>query len=404
MTGQRYNDTDENEIRITHGYSKDHRPDLMQIVSELVVSTDSGVPLTLYNHNGNANDNKVFLERSKALAKELSKSEGKLIADSKLYTKENATNLAQFLFVTHIPETNKEAAEILQRSVEGKDSWKTLPNGHFFQTHNINHYSIDQQWVVFYSNEGLARAEKSVLGKIEKEYKEIEKQLYHLQAEVFACREDAMKAINKAVKSWKYHVAAESFLDVKDQHNNVGRPKKNADPDGKAYKVLIAVALLLEQKNNLVKQKACFIIGTNDKSLDAQTLLAEYKSQNNVELGFRFLKSPSFFTSSFFLKSVQRINALIGIMSLALLVYSIAQRRLRAAVKTAEQDFVDPVYGKKTKPTMKRIMQMMLNVNEVTTFLDDINKTRITGITILRLQIIKMISPAALKIYSVNSE
>jgi hypothetical protein len=38
---------DETEIRITHGYSKDHRPDLKQAVLELVTSQDAGVPLMM---------------------------------------------------------------------------------------------------------------------------------------------------------------------------------------------------------------------------------------------------------------------------------------------------------------------------------------------------------------------
>ena len=35
----------EQAIHITHGYSKDHRPDLKQAVLELIVSQDGGVPL-----------------------------------------------------------------------------------------------------------------------------------------------------------------------------------------------------------------------------------------------------------------------------------------------------------------------------------------------------------------------
>jgi len=38
LTGEYIPDTDENAIRITHGYSKDHRPDLKQAVLELVVT------------------------------------------------------------------------------------------------------------------------------------------------------------------------------------------------------------------------------------------------------------------------------------------------------------------------------------------------------------------------------
>ena len=36
--------SDERAIRITHGYSKDHRPDLKQVVLELLVSQDGACP------------------------------------------------------------------------------------------------------------------------------------------------------------------------------------------------------------------------------------------------------------------------------------------------------------------------------------------------------------------------
>src|SRR5262249_43448294 len=44
LTGKYVPESDEHAIRITHGYSRDHRPDLKQAVLELMVSQDGGVP------------------------------------------------------------------------------------------------------------------------------------------------------------------------------------------------------------------------------------------------------------------------------------------------------------------------------------------------------------------------
>jgi len=57
----------EHAILITHGYSKDHRPDLKQAVLELMVSQDGGVPLLSKSWDGNASDTKVFQERAQTL-------------------------------------------------------------------------------------------------------------------------------------------------------------------------------------------------------------------------------------------------------------------------------------------------------------------------------------------------
>jgi len=82
---------------VTHGHSKDHRPDLKQAVLELMVSQDGGVPFVRKSWDGNALDNEVFKARSKALRKEFEASEGPryLIADAKLYTESNAPTLAR---------------------------------------------------------------------------------------------------------------------------------------------------------------------------------------------------------------------------------------------------------------------------------------------------------------------
>ena len=86
VTGVYDQDSDEHEIRIKHGFSKDHRPDLKQVIHELVVSCDGGVPLHLQSHDGNSSDSKIFQERVKALKNSFSMdTKGVWIADSKLY-------------------------------------------------------------------------------------------------------------------------------------------------------------------------------------------------------------------------------------------------------------------------------------------------------------------------------
>ena len=53
LSGAYVPDSDEQAITITHGYSRDHRPDLKQAVLELMVSQDGGVPLVSKSWDGN---------------------------------------------------------------------------------------------------------------------------------------------------------------------------------------------------------------------------------------------------------------------------------------------------------------------------------------------------------------
>src|SRR3989440_3081348 len=67
LSGAYVPDSDEQAITITHGYSRDHRPDLKQVVLELMVSQDGGVPLVSKSWDGNTSDIAVFQERAQAL-------------------------------------------------------------------------------------------------------------------------------------------------------------------------------------------------------------------------------------------------------------------------------------------------------------------------------------------------
>jgi transposase len=75
-------------------------------------------------------------------------------------------------------------------------------------------------------------------------------------------------------------------------------------------------------------RKGFFIIATNEmdsEKISSGQLLSVYKKQGtSVERGFRFLKDPIFFAESLYLKLPKRIMALIMVMGLSLLIYSLA--------------------------------------------------------------------------------
>jgi len=103
-------------LKITHGYSKDHRPDLKQAIVEMMVSQDGGVP-TIYNaHSGNASDSVIFRERSQALVESFRNSDSPryLIADSKLYAQETIDSaLHEIPFITRVPASVKLEQETI---------------------------------------------------------------------------------------------------------------------------------------------------------------------------------------------------------------------------------------------------------------------------------------------------
>ena len=114
------------------------------------------------------------------------------------------------------------------------------------------------------------------------------------------------------------------------------------------------------------RQRSRFILATNqlDKTVwPAQKLLKEYKGQQTVERGFRFLKDPLFFVSSVFVKKPQRVEALALIMALTLMVYTLAERKLRQALEDQNQTVPDQRKQPTAKPTFRGMMQKFQGIH-----------------------------------------
>jgi transposase len=186
---------------------------------------------------------------------------------------------------------------------------------------------IMQRWLVIYSNTANHRANKSIVRQVERARVAVKKDLFHLQAQRFACQTDAQRAMSKLTKNIKYHqIAEQKFVEHK-VYEGKGRPKKSAPVKSIEWQIteeLIENEAAIKQ---VVEQKSCFVSATNiDKEvLSAEELLKHYKAQSEVEKSFRFLKDPLFFVSSLFIKKPSRIDALLMVMTLSLLIYSIAR-------------------------------------------------------------------------------
>jgi transposase len=87
-------------------------------------------------------------------------------------------------------------------------------------------------------------------------------------------------------------------------YHTKSRPAKDQAPIRHYYQIFGSLFTPLSNREDALKQLGLFIIATNDLSeeLTMEQLLSHYKSQQSVEKGFRFLKSPDFLTSSIYLK------------------------------------------------------------------------------------------------------
>jgi len=406
LTGDYVAETDEQAILITHGYSKDHRPDLKQAVLEMMVAQDGGVPFVSQSWDGNTSDTEIFKERSEALMEQLSASETPqyLIADAKLYTQENAVNLACLPFITRIPETLKVTQQVIDQSWD-LDRWQPIDETYSYQRVDLCHYRIAQRWLVIHSKAAAMRATKTVANGQAREQKKVDKQLFHLQAQRFASEEAACAALDKIARTLRYHRVSTSQLIQHIHYARKGRPTKETPIKAIRWQIKAHIAPDPTAITRLQRRKACFVLGTSipDTQVTDEDVLAAYKGQSSVEHGFRFLKDPLFFVSSLFVKKPSRIQGLLMVMTLALLVYAIAQRRARNALEHQQETLPNQIGQPSSTPTLRWIFQLLDGIHRVTIHIQDNLNILIEGLTDLKRKILYLFGQSVCHIYQLSA-
>src|SRR2546421_730824 len=81
------------------------------------------------------------------------------------------------------------------------------------------------------------------------------------------------------------------------------------------------------------------------------------KSKGEWSVVFAFCAYPLFLASSVFVKKPERIMALSFIMVLCLLIYRLAELRLRARLAETQQTIPDQVHKPTARPTMRWVFQ-----------------------------------------------
>ncbi len=87
--GQETKDGELAHIHIAKGYSRDHRPELNQVILNLICENQSGIPIYMKPASGNSNDMECFKQIVKAHIGSLKAAQASryLVADAALYVK-----------------------------------------------------------------------------------------------------------------------------------------------------------------------------------------------------------------------------------------------------------------------------------------------------------------------------
>ncbi len=317
--------------------------------------------------SGNTHDTRAFTEFTQHHIRCLKAAQNSryFVADAALYSEETITSLhkQKQRFITRVPLTLKEAKQQLlnvkphqlQPFTEGyAGCWVESCYGGIPQRGLLVSSAAARQ------REGQTFT-KNTLKSTEKELKAFEK----LCKKGFACQEDALCALRDFGSECQFIGIDAPQVEEIMTYQGRGRPAKDKPSQihyrlsGRAYSQLdkIVYARL---------KVGMFILATNetdDKALDMAALLTNYKAQQKVERGFRFLKSPEFLTSSMYLKKPERIEALLMVMTCSLMVYAALEHKIRTGLKQSKAFYPDMKQQQTQLPTARWVFLTFEGIN-----------------------------------------
>jgi transposase len=398
-------------IRVSKGYSRDHRDDLNQVVLELITESRANLPMMMRPLSGNASDKTSFKDAIERHVGQLRDDDGAhpsmVVTDSAGFNREclAACQRQGLRWVMSVPSTVGEARRRLEEVAEDPEKLRPLAEGYCYTAFSTTYAGVQQRWLVIYSElAARERATKQVDKQLLKQGEQERKAFDELRREAFHCPEDAWRAL--ASFREKLGVLEVHGADVLERrrYKSAGKPAADAVPESVGYHLDGALAAPIAVRQRRLIRRSCFIVATNEldeEVLADEEVLRAYKGQSSkVERGFRFLKDPMFLASTLYLKRVERVMALLMVMTVCLLVYAALEYRIRQSLAEHEESVPDQK-GKPTgRPSAKWVFELFMDVHLLT-----ITAAKTTRRLVLNLReelkrLLELMGPAYKELYS----
>lgn len=352
-----------------HGHAKSKRNDLKQMVLLLATTGAAHFPLWMEAHSGNASDKKTMpaaAVKIQQLCHGLANSKDFIyVGDSAIYS--NILQSSKDLFwISRAPENIKEVRS-LTTMPEASIAWNDLGNGYSYYATTSKYGDVEQRWLMFFSEASYQRENKTLDRTIKKAEIEQNKAWWHLSNQIFTCAADAAEQAALQKKTLKFHHVTTEIIAVK-KHKGKGRPKVGELPETVGYQVAYTLQLDEEKIANTRSTKGRFVLATNQLSQDVLSdadVLSEYKAQSGVECSFKFIKDDTFQVDSVFLKTPERIEALMMVMTLCLMVYGVSEYELQQSLQASNESIPDAMKKPTQTPSLRWVYFLFRVVNEV---------------------------------------
>jgi len=337
---------------ITYGYSKDHRPDLKQLLFILTTTDDGHVPVAFRCEGGNTADVTTHKETWDELRALAGRSDFLYVADSKLCSAETLEYIARQggRFLTVLPRSRREDTSFRRWILAHEVPWETVrnrkgPRGSRGPRDIWRVWRSDlpslEGWPVTWVYSSLLAGKQS--HKRQERIDRAKHELAKLSATLASPRTRIKKrsVVHERLKDILTQLDVTRYLRVKVGQEEIhtfrqkgpGRP----GPDT-AYRRITKKRFTLAWtvQTDLVERDhvhdGMFPLLSNDRSLTPAEVFHHYKRQPKLEARFRQLKDPMAI-APVFLKNEARIEALFFLYAVSLLVQALLEREVRQAMK-----------------------------------------------------------------------
>jgi transposase len=371
-------------LTITHGFNKDHRPDLKQLLWILTVSADGAVPIHFRACDGNTTDDQTHLETWTTVRQIVGHADFLYVADSKLCTRPALSHIASAngRFLTVLPRTRREDTWFREWIQTHQPEWveaRRRPNPRRENgppevyrvveapIRSSEGYRIVWVWSSSKADQDGQARQRS----IEKALAAVDTLNARLHGP--RCRFRAIATVAEAADAALQETAASRWVEVTVEettdHSFVQEKRGRPSPHTRytrrqRQRFHVTATLRTDTIDYDARSDGMFPLLTNDPTLTAAEVLDKYKYQPQLEKRHEQLKTE-LAVAPVLLKSVVRIEALLTVYFLALLIDALIERELRRAMKRTGLAAL-PLYPEQRlcrAPTTARVFDLLRDLH-----------------------------------------
>jgi len=342
-------------VELRRGYSKDHRPDLKQLLFTLSLSADGAAPIHYHVYPGNRNDSTTHIDTWNDLRDLHGSAQFLYVADCKLCTQDQLAHIVAQggQALTIVPGNLTPVREFIQRLRAGPLGKKLV-----WRRPKPNEESVTEYFSLFtgryelfpgrYPLYWFLSSEKRHRDQAARQehLRQAEKALAQLAPKLNTPRLSRQAPIQKAVQAILDKYQVEPFINVRlaTRYNRVRLRPRGRPPGEKArYRIRQKAHYHLEWQQNPQALKAerrvdgLFPLLCTNPALEPVEVLKAWKYQPRLEKRFEQLKHVHGVAPLLF-KKVQRVEANLFIFFVALMAQALLERQLRQALSQQKRE------------------------------------------------------------------